>query len=293
MNKNAIYHALKVRSEDDIHTLLSNEIYYLGDPASPIYPPEEIDAIIEQNILEEVEFDDGSRGFEFNSDLVSRYYYTFLEALQYSVDRKMMEESLDQLSALYQDNVNILKVKTQELLSDLDDKIHKGFFAIRKDELKLKYLILFSFNIGSARRFNSNPTASYFTNSMGFSDFVEQEFYCRSHEVIMTQNNQLNFDSDEVKIDVANTVGKKIIFLDELGIINFINQEYDLKDNSRELAKIISVFIGEKSETVRPLLNTIIKPMGYRNKNYPYNSKNESWLLNTMSFLGLKMKKNK
>lgn len=81
-------------------------------------------------------------------------------------------------------------------------------------------------------------------------------------------------DSDRfTKIDLSNSSAvQKIIYLNELGIIDLLKKEPCFKASVNNLATVLSAITGENIKTLQPILN----PMFSKNtaqKNNPYSSK--------------------
>lgn len=74
-------------------------------------------------------------------------------------------------------------------------------------------------------------------------------------------------------LDLSNTKGtEKIIYLNELGILDFLREKQPFNMSVNSLATILSAITGEKTTTLQPYLNPLINKGIEQDKN-PYNSK--------------------
>ena len=69
-------------------------------------------------------------------------------------------------------------------------------------------------------------------------------------------------------------IKQKLILLNELGIIEFLNNKLLYKDNASHLAHILNAFLGTNKETLTGYVNLLLRPDS-SNKNSPYNSKDK------------------
>jgi hypothetical protein len=67
-----------------------------------------------------------------------------------------------------------------------------------------------------------------------------------------------------------NSVVQKIIYLNELGIIDLLRKEPSFATSVNNLATVISAITGAKAQTVQPVLNALINKTN--GKNDPYNT---------------------
>lgn len=98
-------------------------------------------------------------------------------------------------------------------------------------------------------------------------------------EEVINELEEYIVDDEEDPIESAKTAGQKVMFLDSIGVIDFLKEKYKLSTN--KVAEILSVFTDEKSNTMQRNISDIIT--GNKAKNNPYNSNdNKVWLSNTM-----------
>lgn len=86
------------------------------------------------------------------------------------------------------------------------------------------------------------------------------------------KNFGINTSKDQELQDLPDTtLVQKIIYLNELGIIDLLRKEPSFATSVNNLATVISAITGVKTSTVQPVLNALINNANY-SKNYPYNS---------------------
>jgi len=79
-------------------------------------------------------------------------------------------------------------------------------------------------------------------------------------------------DEIEPSLDLSNTNGiEKIIYLEKLGILDFLRDKEPFKSSTNRLATAISAITGIPKGTAQPYLNPIVSP-GAKQKNNPLNS---------------------
>jgi hypothetical protein len=116
------------------------------------------------------------------------------------------------------------------------------------------------------------------------SGFEGGEFY-KAWEIIL--NNPTIFESVFTKhfelnkpeqlepepLDLSDTTAvEKIIYLNELGIIDFLRTKPEFIGSTNLMATVLSAITGEKLITLQPSLNPLVNNYTYA-KNYPYKSK--------------------
>lgn len=75
-------------------------------------------------------------------------------------------------------------------------------------------------------------------------------------------------------LDLSNTKAtEKLIYLNELGIIDFLRKQEPFKHSVNKLATVLSAITDEKPTTLQPSLNSMLSYTNTPEKN-PYNSKN-------------------
>lgn len=89
----------------------------------------------------------------------------------------------------------------------------------------------------------------------------------KSHYAFEEENVDLNIpDIDEEELE---TSGNKIMLMNELGIIDFLIEKYDLKHKPSQVSKIICAYTGVTFNTVNGIINPIFNSANAQ-KNNPY-----------------------
>jgi hypothetical protein len=93
----------------------------------------------------------------------------------------------------------------------------------------------------------------------------------------------------ETDLSLSNAV-QKIIYLNELGIIDLLRKEPCFATSVNNLAKVITAITGEKHNTIQPYLNVLINKTGQENNN-PYKTESTvEKVKNHLLYLGVKPK---
>lgn len=85
----------------------------------------------------------------------------------------------------------------------------------------------------------------------------------------------LNSDSEtnDKEIDLSDTIGiDKILYLQKLGVIDFLRVQQPFSTSVNSLASVLSAITGEKAGTLQPMLNPMLSKK-VDDKNNPLNSK--------------------
>lgn len=81
----------------------------------------------------------------------------------------------------------------------------------------------------------------------------------------------IQIESDVVELPVSNAI-QKIIYLSELGVIDFLKSKQPFVSSTNSLATVLSTILGEKITTIQPYLNALSNNSIESNK-HPYYSK--------------------
>ena len=102
---------------------------------------------------------------------------------------------------------------------------------------------------------------------------------------------QIHHPEAESEIDLINSNAvQKIIYLQELGIIDLLRKEHCFATSVNNLAKVITAITGEKITTIQPYLNVLINKTGNDN-NDPYKTTSTvSKVKNHLINVGFKLK---
>jgi hypothetical protein len=114
-------------------------------------------------------------------------------------------------------------------------------------------------------------------------------------KILMFYQTKLNnlpntlISTDNIDLSNSNAV-QKIIYLNELGIIDLLRSEPCFFSSVNNLTNIITAITGEKHTTIQPYLNVLINKTGNEN-NDPYKTKNTvNKVKNELINLGVKPK---
>ncbi len=77
----------------------------------------------------------------------------------------------------------------------------------------------------------------------------------------------LNIPNAETEIDIDSSLTEKIIFLHNLGVIEFLRKSPPFNTSTNKLAKIIGAITGGRVTTIQPMLNPIINDQVDQSKN--------------------------
>lgn len=72
-------------------------------------------------------------------------------------------------------------------------------------------------------------------------------------------------------IEELDTIGKKIIMMNELGVLDFLIEKFDLEENNNKLSNIIHSFTGLGVSSINSTINPIYNTSNIQ-KNNPYNN---------------------
>jgi len=132
--------------------------------------------------------------------------------------------------------------------------------------------------------------------------FVKETYNIRLFRFILIEElkkvedkNRTNLlTEDEIPLDISNTKAtEKIVYLNELGIIDLLRSQKPFEDSVNRLATILSAITDENVTTLQPVLNALLARTNSEEKN-PYNSKSQKTIQKVKSQLiaiGFKIKK--
>ena len=156
----------------------------------------------------------------------------------------------------YWENCNIRTKENTLVITDNRHKHYRQFYnsffdIIAFDELKYKN---FKFSI------------------FRIIEFIDNKIEKKEPETIQTENNN-EIIEDEILSHYNLQIKQKLILLNELGVIEFLNNKLLYKGNASHLAQILNAFLDTKTETLKGYVNLLLRPDN-SNKNSPYNSNN-------------------
>ncbi len=185
---------------------------------------------------------------------------------------------------------NIKKLRNGTLL-ELAFEIEKLYNSMSNDEhktfiiyLEFEYLANFKNEIES-----NNVTIETYRFLAKYDGMVEELNKSKQHYQFLTswvkQKKEVPSSTESSQIDLSDaTATEKIIYLQKLGVIDFLRKQQPFNTSVNSLATILSAITGEKSVTLQPMLNPMLSKKVV-DKNNPMNStktveKVESQLIN-------------
>jgi hypothetical protein len=207
-----------------------------------------------------------------------RFYLSSLKLkLQLENDKEL--EFNKNLNSRQLDDIRIRKIYIESFLKD--NKSTDG-----KDEANIMDIIKDLYN----RRLSDLPKNSRHKNNLYYLlNFEESEgidMFTVDAESIQSQNDEL--------VDLSDTsLIEKVIYLEKLGIIEFLRSQRPFNTSINSIANIFSAITGAKSTSVQPIVNPLINK-DYYNKNNPLNSKKTVLSVeNKLMSLGFEIKNKK
>lgn len=157
----------------------------------------------------------------------------------------------------YWEKCNIRTKENDFLITDYRHKYYRKFYTSFFDKIALDELKYKNFNFSIFR----------------IIEFIDNKIEKKEPKITQTENNN-EIIEDEILVDYNLQIKQKLILLNELGIIEFLNNKLLYKDNASHLAHILNAFLGTNKETLTGYVNLLLRPDS-SNKNSPYNSKDK------------------
>ena len=154
-----------------------------------------------------------------------------------------------------------------KLFNDEFKSIENGYneliSIIKSDEQKTE-LEIDKFN----KLNNCKNCIEFFENEIyNYTEFVDDILKQSENSKENTETPEIDFSGkDELKPK------QKLIILNELGVIDFLNEKLKYKDNATHLAEILNTILGVNTETLKGYVNLLIRKDNTQS-NSPYNSK--------------------
>jgi hypothetical protein len=141
------------------------------------------------------------------------------------------------------------------------------------------------------RKLSDLPKNSRHKNNLNYQAFVEQEPDELDFYVHIGGEDEGKSNWDEL-IDLSDTsLIEKVIYLEKLGIIEFLRGQRPFSTSANSVANVFSAITGAKPTSLQPIINPLINK-DYYNKNYPLNSKKTVISVeNKLMSLGYEIKK--
>lgn len=162
--------------------------------------------------------------------------------------------------------IDIIQRRSRYIDTHLKDNSHTDINHVRVESDKFLDIIhdLFS------RKINDLPKDSRLRNNAMFSFF--EEILDDQLDMYSDYNNHGSQDLNEL-IDLSDTsLIEKVIYLEKLGIIEFLRGQRPFSTSANSVANVFSAITGAKPTSLQPIINPLINK-DYYNKNYPLNSK--------------------
>jgi hypothetical protein len=135
-------------------------------------------------------------------------------------------------------------------------------------------------------RFKSQITTP-FRNGNSYVWFYESKL----NKLLLANTNQSQQNEIAHDTDLSNTNAvQKIIYLNELGIIDLLKKQPCFAASVNNLATLISAITGEKQTTIQPYLNVLINRTGNENNNPYKTTKTVEKVKNQLILLGFPLK---
>jgi hypothetical protein len=127
----------------------------------------------------------------------------------------------------------------------------------------------------------------------GMADFI----YEIDDLILYSENRNSNKGQDSKKdgeIEIMDfsesTIVSKVVFLEKLGIIDFLRTKEPFNTSVNSLANVISSFSGAKSTSIQPLINAMLNNGGFDKNNPLKSSKTVKSVINQLDKIGYFLK---
>lgn len=116
--------------------------------------------------------------------------------------------------------------------------------------------------------------------------FIDKKRLFENSQIDKASENNTYKEADLSNINAV----QKVIYLNELGIIDLLRKEHCFMASTNHLAKIITAITGEKQTTIQPYLNALLSDTGAENKHPYYTKKTVEKVQTQLINLGFKPK---
>lgn len=129
-----------------------------------------------------------------------------------------------------------------------------------------------------------------YTSRLAIVEYLEEKL--KSFPSYKTSsNNNINNNNMNLETDLSDTNAvQKIIYLNELGILDLLKKQPCFATSVNNLATLISAITGEKQTTIQPYLNVLINKTGNENNNPYKTTKTVEKVKNQLINLGIQPK---
>lgn len=164
------------------------------------------------------------------------------------------------------------------ILNKENKNVARNILKKRTDYLELK---LFRMGIDIDWQHNFENKIVGFT----FNDNIERQLQYQSKQKIDKSEKE-----EHALIDNSDTKAtEKIIYLKELGVLDFLLTKEPFNASTNALANVLSTITGERANTLQPYLNPIINPTAGQKKNALNNTKNVEKIKQSLISSGFKL----
>ncbi|MFV0234181.1 hypothetical protein OBK30_14160 [Empedobacter falsenii] len=162
---------------------------------------------------------------------------------------------------------------------DLDIEDKKAFTFQRFEEHLVNFIEIIKSNPNLELVKKNNELIDDFLN-IDFGSYLDKKYIISKvaeYDLELATSSKFSFylsnvDENVELIDYSNSKGtEKIIFLQRLGVIDFLKEKTLFQTSTNKLAEYLSAFTGEKTDTLQSYLNPIINK-NVSQKNNPLNT---------------------
>jgi hypothetical protein len=179
-------------------------------------------------------------------------------------------------------------LRLHDYLIEYEDHLEIGFIKEEIKNFKTLSSILKSIQNGVSINENIDPFCNekiistideiFLKNKTGSADRGLEKTLATVNKILLFlqhKTNELNQPQqpEPEAIDLSDTIGiDKILYLQKLGVIDFLRVQQPFSTSVNSLASVLSVITGEKAGTLQPMLNPMLSKK-VDDKNNPLNSK--------------------
>ncbi|HLF50926.1 hypothetical protein [Flavobacterium sp.] len=218
--------------------------------------------------------------FYLSNDFINKYILYNNENLHQFFCKRHSIYSVDEVQEVFENEIKIEFDKINALDLPADYNYPKFIKEIALIEVKNEISRLLS---------NNSDLLVMFFKLNEFDDFEIREhrglsvedypIYKKLKSKLYPENYANFIENNDFKvlefevIDLNNTTAtEKIIYLQKLGIIDFLKAKQPFQSSTNSLATVLSAIIGEKATTIQPMINPIVSK-DVDSKNNPLNSR--------------------
>lgn len=219
------------------------------------------------------------------------FYNYIIKIWNEEVEEGFTREGLDKIENAYSSNPKLLKDRYLDLLKEFEKNLDWHYYSIRNNEDILKPLFTNELSINEAGLFIKEEfDFERIQKTFEFKNFVNNEIAFRKFEFIQDELSKLDEDVDSNSVHLTtNKITEKILLIYEFGIIDFLDERYNLKGNYNKIANMLALIIDEKPGTIKSYISSLKQPIS--NKNNPLTESNKIAIINILNSLKLPIRK--